>query len=40
MTVGLIHDIPSCKELCATIERDAEQVINGMQKLVSPKAKL
>lgn len=39
-TVGLIHDIPSCKELCATIERDAEQVIHGLQKLTAPKAKL
>ncbi|TKY87408.1 hypothetical protein EX895_004085 [Sporisorium graminicola] len=37
ITVGLIHDIPSCKDLCANFERDAEQHINRLSQLVAQK---
>ncbi len=42
--VGLIHDSPTCEELVRRIEREAEQVIEGLSKLrvqvVPEKAKL
>jgi NADH:quinone reductase (non-electrogenic) len=40
MCVGLIKDIPTCKELLETMEREAEEVIAGLSKLVKPRAKL
>lgn len=39
MCVGLIKDIPTCKELLETMEREAEQTIANLSKLVVPKAK-
>ena len=42
--VGLIHDNPTCEELVKRIEREAEEVIEGLVKLkvnvVKEKAKL
>lgn len=40
MCVGLINDIPTCKDLVDTIEKDAEAVIRNLSKLVIPKSKL
>lgn len=42
MCVGLIKDVPTCKELLDTMEREAEEVIADLSKLVviKPKAKL
>lgn len=41
ISCGLINDIPTCAVLMDNIERDAEQIIGGLQKLVvKPKAKL
>lgn len=40
MCVGLIKDIPTCKELLETMEREAEEVIASLSRLVKPKAKL
>ncbi|SPC67318.1 related to 2-Nitropropane dioxygenase [Ustilago sp. UG-2017b] len=37
ITIGLIHDIPSCKDLCANIERDAEKHINRLSSIVAQK---
>lgn len=37
ITVGLIHDIPTCKQLCANMERDAEHHINRLSALVAQK---
>uniref|UniRef100_V5GPP9 Nitronate monooxygenase n=2 Tax=Kalmanozyma brasiliensis (strain GHG001) TaxID=1365824 RepID=V5GPP9_KALBG len=37
ITVGLIHDIPSCKELCANIERDAVKHIERLSSIVAHK---
>ena len=39
-TAGLIHDIPTCKELVARIERDAEQVMTQSAALISPPPRL
>ena len=39
-TTGLIHDIPTCKELVARIERDAEQVMTQSAALISPSPRL
>lgn len=39
-TVGLIKDIPTCEELLSRMEREAEEIIGGMNKLVKTKAKL
>lgn len=40
ISVGLIKDIPTCEELLSRIEREAEEIIGGMTKLVKAKAKL
>lgn len=42
MCVGLINDVPTCKELLETMEREAEEAIARLSKLVvsKPKAKL
>jgi len=41
ISCGLINDIPTCDALLEKIERDAEEIIGGLQKLVvKPKAKL
>ncbi|TFK52529.1 inosine monophosphate dehydrogenase [Heliocybe sulcata] len=34
--MGLIQDIPTCKDLLATIERDAEEIIAGLGRMVVP----
>ena len=39
-TAGLIHDIPTCKELVARIERDAEQVMTQSAALITPSPRL
>jgi len=36
--IGLIHDIPTCEELCTRIEREAEETINKAATLIAPKA--
>jgi len=33
IAIGLINDIPSCKDLLENIERDAEQIIDNMASL-------
>jgi hypothetical protein len=38
--MGLIHEIVPCKELIGKIEREAEQIIGGLQKLVVRSSKL
>lgn len=40
LVLGLIKDIPTCEELLSRIEREAEEIIGGMAKLVKAKAKL
>jgi len=40
ITVGLIHDIPTCKELLDRIVREAEEVIQRMNNLSTAKARL
>ena len=40
ITVGLIHDIPSCEELVKNIERDAEKHIARLTKLARKQANL
>jgi NAD(P)H-dependent flavin oxidoreductase YrpB (nitropropane dioxygenase family) len=40
LVLGLIKDIPTCEELLSRIEREAEEIIHGMAKLVKAKAKL
>ncbi|KAG8827831.1 hypothetical protein FRC17_007710 [Serendipita sp. 399] len=40
LCIGLIKDIPTCQELLDRIEREAEEVIGGMAKLVVPRARL
>lgn len=40
LVLGLIKDIPTCEELLSRIERDAEEIIGQMAKLVKAKAKL
>ncbi|TFY77432.1 hypothetical protein EWM64_g6583 [Hericium alpestre] len=40
VTIGLIHDIPTCGELVSRMEREAEEIIEGMSKLRKPKPKL
>jgi len=36
--IGLIHDIPTCAELCTRIEREAEETISKAASLMAPKA--
>ena len=40
IAIGLIRDIPTCKDLLNRIEAEAEAVIDGMTKLKTVKAKL
>ncbi|KAF9049623.1 inosine monophosphate dehydrogenase [Hymenopellis radicata] len=40
VTVGLINDIPTCKELIDRMEREVEDIVGGLNKVVSSKAKL
>lgn len=40
ITLGLINDIPTCKELLDRMEREAEEIISRMSSLVTPRAKL
>lgn len=40
VAIGLIKDCPTCEELVARIEREAEEVIDGLSKLKVAKAKL
>lgn len=40
IAVGLIKDIPTCKDLLNRIEAEAEAIIDGMAKLKAVKAKL
>ncbi len=40
IAVGLIHDIPTCKELLDRMVREAEEVIQRMNNLSTVKAKL
>lgn len=37
--IGLIHDVPTCEELVRRMEKEAEDVVNGLQRTVV-KAKL
>lgn len=38
--IGLIHDIPTCKELISRIEREAEETLRNRLALFSPSPKL
>lgn len=38
--IGLIHDIPTCDELCKRIEREAEETLSGVSALMVPASKL
>ncbi len=40
VTVGLINDIPTCKELIDRMEGEVEDIVGGLNKAVSSKAKL
>lgn len=41
MVIGLIHDIPTCKDMMASVVSEAEQIIsNRLQKFVSPRSRL
>ncbi|KAF9077636.1 inosine monophosphate dehydrogenase [Rhodocollybia butyracea] len=40
VTLGLINDIPTCKELLDRMEREAEEIIGKLSTLVTTKAKL
>ena len=40
ISMGLIKDCPPCKELVERIEREAEDIIDGLAKLRVEKAKL
>jgi NADH:quinone reductase (non-electrogenic) len=41
ITVGLINDVPTCDELLKTLERDVEDIVGGLNKIVTlEKAKL
>jgi len=40
LCVGLIKDIPTCDDLLKRIEREADEVIDGLSKLKAVKAKL
>ena len=41
MVVGLIHDIPTCKDMMATVVADAESIISKrLQGLVTPRSRL
>ncbi|KAH8599945.1 hypothetical protein B0O99DRAFT_346427 [Bisporella sp. PMI_857] len=38
--IGLIHDIPTCDELCTRIEREAEETLSKISSLIIPASKL
>lgn len=40
VSVGLIHDIPTCKELIERIEREVEDIIRGLANVTIVKAKM
>ena len=40
VSVGLIHDCPTCEVLVSRIEKEAEEVIDRLAKLKVTKAKL
>lgn len=40
IAVGLIKDIPTCEELLRRMEREAEEIIGGMSRLVKVETKL
>jgi NADH:quinone reductase (non-electrogenic) len=40
MCAGLIHDVPTCKELAKRLERDAEAALDRSNALRRPSAKL
>lgn len=40
VSVGLIKDVPTCEELVRRIEREAEEVIDGLSRMKVTKAKL
>ena len=40
LSVGLIHDVPSCEELVGRMEREVEGIIEGLGRLRVVKAKL
>jgi NADH:quinone reductase (non-electrogenic) len=40
IVIGLIDDIPSCAELLSRMEKEAEEIIEGLNKLRVVKAKL
>jgi NADH:quinone reductase (non-electrogenic) len=40
IVIGLIDDIPSCAELLSRMEREAEEIIDGLNKIKVVKSKL
>lgn len=40
IAMGLIDDVPTCEELVARIEREAEEIIGGLGSMVRVQAKL
>lgn len=40
IAMGLINDIPTCKELISKMEHETEEIIKGMNRLVGSKARL
>lgn len=40
IAVGLIKDIPTCEELLVRMEKEAEDIIGGMYKMVHAQSKL
>lgn len=38
--IGLIHDIPTCKELVERIEKEAEETLSAASSLIIPRSKL
>lgn len=39
VSIGLINDVPTCEELMRRMEKEAEDVVNGLQRTIV-KAKL
>jgi NADH:quinone reductase (non-electrogenic) len=38
--IGLIHDIPTCEELCKRIEQVAEATLSDVQSMIVPASKM
>jgi NAD(P)H-dependent flavin oxidoreductase YrpB (nitropropane dioxygenase family) len=38
--IGLIHDVPTCEELCSRIEKEAEDTINAARSLIVARPRL